>query len=321
MSSPPQVSIVIPVFNGAAFLTETLRAVQSQRHSNWELIVVDDASTDDSLAVVARSGVPAQVVSQANAGVSSARNRGLAASTGTFVTFLDQDDVWHPLHLERQLSCFDAQEELGAVVSPYQHWYPDAGVYPSAAAALGPETEVALDPNFTGWVFHQFLLDCWALTSATLIRRETLQLHGAFDETQDYGEDWELWLRLSQVVKFAKLNWPPVLYRQHKVQGSRVARGADHRCELLLAAAARHGLASRDGRCLSAQQFDRTIARYEMDFGYHQLQNGRRAKALRSLFKAWRRQPHQWRYLALTLAACLGWRPAKATIAPTQPRP
>ena len=167
--------MIVPVHNGAAFLGETLRAVAAQTHGNLELIVIDDASSDDSLAVVAACGVAAQVITQLSGGVCRARNRGLAASTGDFICFLDQDDIWHPQHLEKQLACFAAQEEFGVVVSPYQHWYPlSSGGYLSAGSALAPEIPLALDPEFTGWVYHQFLLDCWALTSATMIRRRVL---------------------------------------------------------------------------------------------------------------------------------------------------
>lgn len=304
------VAVVIPVHNGARFLAQTLDAVAAQTHAQLDVVLVDDGSTDDSESVARATGLPLRWLRHTAArGVSCARNTGLAASTAPFVCFLDQDDVWHPRHIATQLACFAAHPECGAVVSPYQHWYPGPDGHPSAALSWPAETGDATDPQFTGWVYHQFMLDCWALTSATLLRRSALQAHGGFDETLPYSEDWQLWLRLSREVQFAKLLGPPVLYRQHGVQGSRQARPVDYRCELLLANAQAHGLASRDGRCIERRIFDDTIARYQADFGYHQLQFGNRSLGVRTLWRAWRRQPLAPRTLAMALAASVGWRP------------
>jgi glycosyltransferase involved in cell wall biosynthesis len=304
------VSVVVPVYNGACHLLQTLQAVGRQTHSHIDLIVVDDQSSDSSAAVARGCGVPLRLLSQKNAGVSAARNAGLQAARGDFVCFLDQDDIWHPQHLARQLAVFQAQPETGAVVSPYQHWHPRSADDGVDQALFGSAADDGLDPDFSGWVYHQFMLDCWALTSATMLRRSAVQAVGGFDENLPFSEDWDLWLRLSREVPFAKLRWPRVLYRQHSVQGSRRARPVDYRCRLLLATAERHGLASRDGRRIERALFDATIARYQADFGYHQLGHGDRGLAVRSLWQAWRRRPAAVRVLAQAAAGCLGWRPA-----------
>lgn len=304
------VSVIVPVYNGVAFLADTLRAVTAQTHPHVELIVVDDESTDDSVAVARASGGDFHLLCQRNAGVSRARNAGLAVAQGAYVCFLDQDDIWYPDHLARQLQVFARQPEISAVVSPYQHWYPGLTGYSTPAEALPPRPPQETDPDFTGWVYHQFLRDCWALTSGTLLRRQAVLDCGGFDETLPFSEDWDLWLRLARQVRFAKLNWPPVLYRQHAVQGSRKARPVDHRCQLLLKTAAAHGLASQDGRQVSRAEFERLIARYETDFGYIHLQCGDAALGVRTLLRAWRRRPTAARTLALALAGSLGWRPA-----------
>ncbi len=313
---PPLVSVVVPVYNGARFLVQTLQAVAGQTHSALELIVVDDNSSDDSVAAAQASGVRLSLIHQNNGGVSRARNAGLAAASGQYVCFLDQDDIWHPQHLERQLSCFALRPECAAVVSPYQHWYPSPQGYGARDAAFPPAAALVLDADFSGWVYHQFLLDCWALTSATMVSRGALLACGGFEAERPYGEDWDLWLRLSRQIQFAKLNWPPVLYRQHEVQGSRQARPVDHRVELLLAHATQFGLASRDGRAIDADVFRKTIARYQMDFGYHQLKCGQAALARASFWGAWRRDPGLWRALSYAAAGALGWRPGDKLEAP-----
>lgn len=99
--SPPLVSVVIPVFNGERFLAETIESVLAQTHEPVETIVVDDGSTDGS-AEIARS-YPVSYLYQENSGVAAARNRGLAAAAGEFISLLDQDDVWLPRKLELQV--------------------------------------------------------------------------------------------------------------------------------------------------------------------------------------------------------------------------
>ena len=303
--------MVVPVFNGAQFLTDTLRSVAAQTHADLEIIVVDDASTDGSAQVALDSGIALRLIQQPNSGVSQARNTGLAAATGEFVCFLDQDDHWFDAHLARQVACFRQHPDIGAVVCPYQHWYPGLDGYALPEEVLPADAGTRTDPDFSGWVYHQFLLDNWALTSATMVRRSVLERYGGFDVERPYSEDWELWLRLSREVRFAKLDWPPVLYRQHAVQGSRKARMADHRCDLLASQVEQHGLQSRDGRAVSARVFKQTWARYRMEFGYHHLQYGDAGIGVRALLEAWRCQPTRLRCLAFAAAGVAGWRPAQ----------
>jgi glycosyltransferase involved in cell wall biosynthesis len=305
----PAVSVVVPLYNGAPHILQTLDAVFAQTHRPLEVIVVDDGSTDNSREVVAASGHPVRLLQQENGGVCRARNHGARSSQGEFLCFLDQDDIWYPEHLQRQVAVFAQRPDCGVVVSPYQHWYPQETGFAPAAAVKPAMPEGELDAEFTGWVYHQFMLDCWALTSATLMRRQVWDAWGGFDTAQTFGEEWDLWLRLSQVVQFAKLQWPPVLYRQHATQGSRWVRPVDHRVELLLRAQRAHGLCSRDGRCVPTHVFAHTIAKYEMEFGWGHAQFGDRATAVRALLRAWRRAPAKPGYLARALAA-LVWRQA-----------
>jgi hypothetical protein len=319
-TSDPAVSVVVPVFNGAAHLGATLAAIRAQAVA-LQLIVVDDGSSDGSADIASAHGASGLLLHQPRAGVCAARNRGLAAARAPFVAFVDQDDIWHPQHLQRHLACFAAKPDLGAVVGRYQHWYPGRGdpVDPAAcwpAPAHGeavdnsdPSSPPRLDPDFSGWVYHQFLRDCWALTSATTLCTALVRDAGGFDESLPFGEDWDLWLRLSRVAPMARIAWPPVLYRQHPVQGSRVARPVDWRTRLLLRAAREHGLASADGRHVPQSEFDTLIAQYHRAYGLHQLQYGSRRRALAALLQSLQRRPTDSRSVALLLAALLGWRP------------
>lgn len=307
------VSVIVPVSSGEQHLAQTLRAVAGQSLPVHELIVVDDGSPDASAevaeATAAACGLPLRLLRQTCQGVAAARNAGWAAASGELVCFLDQDDVWHPQHLQRQAQVLQEHPEFDVVVSPYLHWFPGPQGHRDPALLWPPLAPPSLDEAFTGWVYHQFMRDCWALTSATMLRHSLLGSSGGFDASLPFSEDWELWLRLSRRHRFAKLNGPPVLYRQHLVQGSRRVRATDYRCELLLAQAALHGLASPDGRAVPEDEFRRLIARYQQAFALHHLQHGSRRLARRALWQAWRRQPASPRALGLALAASLGWRP------------
>jgi len=109
MSQPGLISVVLPTYNRAAFLPEAFRSVETQTYDRWELIVVDDGSTDETSEIVDRFSAtcshPVRVICQANAGAYAARNTGLDAAVGDAVAFFDSDDLWLPHHLER---CMDA---------------------------------------------------------------------------------------------------------------------------------------------------------------------------------------------------------------------
>jgi glycosyltransferase involved in cell wall biosynthesis len=319
MMARDTVSVVIPTYNGADHVAQTIESVLAQSRAVVELIVVDDGSSDGTLQQVQRAAKPfherVRLLHNQRQGVSSSRNVGLAAARGGWVCFLDQDDVWHPQHLESQFSLLSRSPGAGVIVSPYRHWYPRSGSEPPPHDDLGPQQQ-DWDPAFSGWVYHQFLLDCWALTSASTVRRNVLVDHGGFSTSLPFSEDWDLWLRLSREVPFLKVTGPAVIYRQHPVQGSRVLRHFDHRVALLESVARLHGLASRDGRQVPPRLFRTTVARYEMEFGYGQLLHGDAAIGVRSLIKAWRRDPMKWRYLALAAAGLVGWRPSGSDATP-----
>src|SRR5437867_2556724 len=114
-SMPPCVSVVIPVYNGERYLADAIQSVLDQTYENFEVIVVDDGSTDESAAVAKRFGEAIRYVHQANGGVSKARNTGIAEARGVYLAFLDQDDLWLPDKLSVQVAYLDSHPEVGAV--------------------------------------------------------------------------------------------------------------------------------------------------------------------------------------------------------------
>ena len=104
VTDPTTVTVVIPAYNAGRWIVETIRSALDQTHAPLEVIVVDDGSTDDTAAVAERFPAPVRVLRKSNGGPASARNRGIAAASGTWIALLDADDRWLPCKLERQLA-------------------------------------------------------------------------------------------------------------------------------------------------------------------------------------------------------------------------
>jgi hypothetical protein len=310
MASSPLVSIVVPTYNCERHVAATLASVLAQKYRPIEVIVVDDGSSDSTPEIVSALGEPVQLVRQSNHGVCRARNAGFERSRGEYVCFLDHDDHWFDWKLSRQVEAFTAQPEAGVVFTAFEFWHPVNDRYPEPSTFESHEDRTpSANPTLSGWIYHQFLLDCWALTSTAMIRRDVFAASGGFDPTLPYSEDWDLWLRLSRTHPFVMLDRVSTLYRQHPGQGSRTVRDIDYRTRLLWAARRQWGLASPDGRAIDARTFARNIARYHMQFGLHHLHHGSRSIGIRALSRAWRTYPAQLKYAALCLAAIAGWTP------------
>lgn len=306
----PKVSVIIPSFNCEHYIAETINSVLHQSFKNIELIVVDDGSTDRTREIVASFGSPVRLIAQANAGRCAARNRGIREARGEFVCLLDHDDYWFPDKLARQLAEFQMHPEAGAVYSSFIFWhkgtdarFPDPDSFDLAAF---PDD---IDPDYSGWIYHQSLIDIYVLTSTAMFRAEVFQHCGVYDESLPYSEDWELLLRIAREYPFIQLRRPTTLYRQHTQQGSRVTREVDYRTVLLTRTAKEWGLCSRDGRCVTRRQFLNQLAVYHASFALGHLKSGRRSIAIVSFIKAWLAAPLNFKYLAYIAASLLGWKP------------
>ncbi len=198
-------AVIIPVRNGGRWLAATLRSVLSQSAHPAEIVVVDDGSTDDSPQLATQfPGV--RVLSNPGTGVSAARNHGLANTRAALVAFFDQDDLWHPQHLEALAALLSRAPEAPAAMSDGVN-FPD-GSLPRLESPAGA----------VGW------LDRWRLFpfgSAThcpgqvLVRRRDLERAGGWSPEFDGVEDLHLWLRLADIHPFAHLRSTTVGRRLH----------------------------------------------------------------------------------------------------------
>lgn len=199
------VSVIIPAFNYGRYLPEAIESALNQDHAAREVIVVDDGSTDDSLAVVARFGSAIRCIRQENAGLSAARNTGIRAAQGTYIALLDADDSWLPRFLSTALAPWRDRPGLGAVHSGFQCI--DEGSRPL------PQVCVSTVPD--GQMYDRLLDGEFFVPSAVVTRRECFDRVGLFDERLRGSEDWDMWLRVARQYPFGGLAEPLVNYRIH----------------------------------------------------------------------------------------------------------
>jgi glycosyltransferase involved in cell wall biosynthesis len=220
-----RISVVIPVYNGAAYLGATLQSVMDQSEPPCEVIVVDDGSTDDTAAIARSFGVT--LISQENRGIAAARNAGTRAATGEYIAYLDGDDLWSPDKLEIQLSglalygrpafsftdfCVFDENGIDRRVRALR----DHPAFRKTAGPVGERQDVIIEAKDD----RPVLPDDYILPSSTLIRRADVVAVGGFDETLRTAEDYEFFLRLFAIVPGIGVMRPLVLYRRHAAQVS-----------------------------------------------------------------------------------------------------
>lgn len=301
-AAAPAVSIVLPAYNSTRYIESTLGSIYAQTLQDFEVLLVDDGSTDDTAAIVARQHPQVRLFRQANAGISQARNTGLRHARGRYIAFMDHDDYWHSRKLEHHVRVLDeADASVGACFGEFLSW--DGVSAPAFPAELTwPPSFV---PELSGWIYHELLLTNWVLFSTALFRREVFAAVGEFDPDLPPADDWDIALRASRRYQFLKTQDVVALYRMHAGQTSRRCFPRDHQTEVRESMLLRYGPAGPDGRvCDPAKLKDRRIRSHLAHASSH-AQAGSVATSLRSLAKAWRLSPTDRRTWQ-TAAAFLG---------------
>ena len=182
----PQVSVIIPTYNRSWIIKEAIDSVLAQDYKEFELIVVDDGSTDHTSDVLDSSRNVIKVLSQKNKGVSAARNRGIAEASGQFIAFLDSDDLWLPQKLSAQVEFFN-QTPNALICQTEEVWIRNG-------LRVNPKKR---HKKLSGMIFKPSLELCLVSPSAVMIQRSLFDRVGEFDETLPACEDYDLWLRIS----------------------------------------------------------------------------------------------------------------------------
>jgi len=224
------ISVVVTCYNYGQYLAYCLASLQAQTHGDFEVIVVDDGSTDNTANVVRPflTDTRFQYHFQPNQGQTVTKNTGIRLSSGDLIAFLDADDAWTPEKLARQLPLF-ANPAVGVVYCGFELMDERNSIIPS-------EGPVAYWRFQRGHVTKWLAFDNFVPFSASIIRRSLLDSEGGFDESLCMGIDWDIWLRMSCVTEFDYIPDRLILYRRgHAGQMSKNLDGRVRAADVIFA--------------------------------------------------------------------------------------
>lgn len=208
----PKVSVIIPAYNAMTYLQETLESVLQQTFTDFEVLIVDDGSSDN--IVQWANGLTddrVKFISQSNQGVSTARNLAISKANGDYIAFLDADDLWERTKLEKQAQFLDDNPTVG-LVATWMILTDEQG---------NPGAEVKIDfkqGNIRKELIEISLIPCGSIP---MVRRVCFDKVGLFDPTLRFGEDWEMWTRIAADYDFGLIKETLVYYRQHSKNSSK----------------------------------------------------------------------------------------------------
>ncbi|MEM3407746.1 MAG: glycosyltransferase [Nitrososphaerota archaeon] len=206
--SSPLVSVIIPTYNRAWLLSKAVESVLNQSYQNFEVIIIDDCSEDDTKNLVKKfkDRRIRYIRHRKRKGAAAARNTGIKAAKGNYIAFQDSDDYWHPKKLEKQMRTFlNAPHDLGVVYTSFWRIDGNKKVYyprPHIKPKEGYLHEVLLKTNFIG-------------LSTAVVKRKCFEKAGVFDEDLPRQQDWDLWLRISKYYCFKHIDEPLVTSYLH----------------------------------------------------------------------------------------------------------
>jgi glycosyltransferase involved in cell wall biosynthesis len=200
----PNISVIIPAYNCAETINETIDSVLSQTFIDFELLIINDGSTDATLNVISQvKDLRIKVFSYTNAGGNVSRNRGINHAVGEFISFLDADDIWTPDKLATQLQALK-ENPTTKVAYSWTDYIDENGKFVSSG------THISLNGN----VYEQLLVKNFLENGSNpLICKDALLAVGGFDESLVAGQDWDMWLRLAREFNFVAVPYVQILYR------------------------------------------------------------------------------------------------------------
>jgi glycosyltransferase involved in cell wall biosynthesis len=222
-----KVSVIIPTYNCENYICETIDSVFAQTYQDFEIIVVDDGSTDNTKEVLKKYSDRIRYFFQEKSGPSVARNAGVRASLGEYLAFLDSDDIWLRNKLEIQIKIMDSSPEVGLICTDGEKFNNEGMLATSLRPSLAKhalfkkdslkfrisQTEINDGSIFKGDLYKELCLGNVVVTSSVLVRSSCLRKIGDFDKGLNVAEDYDLWIRISQKYQILYLNRVTVRYR------------------------------------------------------------------------------------------------------------
>ena len=305
----PRTTVIITSFNYAEYLRQAIDSILAQTDTDFELLIVDDGSTDES-AAYARAYVDPRihVVVQPHRGTGAARNAGLRAARGRYVAFLDADDVWMPDKLAAQCAVLDRRPDIGLVYTRFGVIDADRRVLSSGRSFFGAKP--------SGTIFRHLLTGNVIGTPSTVCFRRALfeEEKVSFDETRTHIDDWHFYLQVATSARIQYLPRTLAYHRQH-------ARNTSGHVLTIMTQNLRTG---RFGLDLARQQLGfaepelrrierRMLAFAEAIAGREYLKAGNRALARAHAARSLMHQPWNIREAVVYLLASIGWVPRVVT--------
>lgn len=212
----PKVSVIIPAYNAMPYLVQTVDSVFHQTFTDFEVLIVNDGSSDDTAGWAAQITDPRfKLISQPNQGAGAARNTGIKNAQGDYVAFLDADDFWEPSKLAKQVQRLDQKPEVGLVHT----WI----TFANSDGSLG---DLVVKTTGEGHIWDQVIIyNPLKCGSTAMVRLQCFEELGYFDQSLKYSEDWDMWIRIACRYAFSVIHEPLTHYRIHPFNKSKNYEG------------------------------------------------------------------------------------------------
>lgn len=204
----PLVSIIMPAYNASSTIQETLQTILQQTYENWELVLIDDGSQDNTCELVALiNDNRIHLYREENKGSALARSQGTELAQGKYITFLDADDHWEPNKLEAQVELFQRlHPSVGMIHSNYVE-FDHKGFYSPKPLRYCEKLKIS------GKIYEDLLIHNFIGLLTVIVKKEVIDQVGVFDPIYTGAEDWDLWLRIAKLYEVAYLPSPLARYR------------------------------------------------------------------------------------------------------------
>lgn len=277
------ISVIIPTFNRKDTLKAAIKSVFAQTLHPDEVIIVDCGSTDGTKEAVYNCNEPIKFLETKTSGASAQRNIGIFNAKGSYIAFLDDDDIWHPEKLKIQMGFLD------------QH--PEISMISAGNIRIGGDIKIHRPKWIIGDLYQKLFMKSFISTPSVMVKREVFDKVGGFNENYKRAEDYDLWLRISRYFHLAHTKTPLAWIRKSK------NRLSDNKIDLRKSAI-KVIQENYDSNKISPRKLNRRISGIEISLGRRYIKSGNKREGKKQFLSAIKRYPYSirsYRYLVSTI--------------------
>ena len=279
--SSPLVSVILPTYNCARFLPEAIESILLQTYNSYEIIVIDDGSTDNTKEILHPFMQRIRYIGlEENKGLPTTRNIGIQSARGEYIAFIDADDLWLPEKLETVVTYFDDHPEVSMVYSRHLNIDEHGHISGESAKKSLPSGNVFI---------RLFSEQNFILTSTAVVQKKVFETTGMFDESFYNCQDWDMWLRISFYFKVAGINKLLVKYRHNPHSLSKNRDNVLRYQKLVIDKTYQAFKDSKNG--ISEKLYKKRLALHYAKVGRYHLKNGNKVQARESFRSAIKYDP------------------------------